>query len=59
MTEWSGVRTAMGPFPFLHAHSLVEHAPGTTLWLFAGPAVTGDALTLTSFAMAPAGVSYP
>jgi hypothetical protein len=59
MTEWSAVRTAMGPFPFLHAHSLVEHAPGTTLWLFAGPAVTGDALTLTSFAMAPAGVSYP
>jgi hypothetical protein len=59
VTGWSNVHTAMGEFPFLHAHSPVKHAPGTTLWLFAGPTVTGSAIPLTSFAMAPVGVTYP
>jgi hypothetical protein len=58
-TTWSGVKTAMGDFPFLHAHTLVQQAPGTTLWLFAGPQIDGAGISLTSFAMAPVGVSYP
>lgn len=58
-TTWSSVRTAAGAFPFLHAHALVKHAPDTTLWVFAGPSIAGSALTLTAFAMAPVGVSYP
>ena len=58
-TTWSDVRTATGAWPFLGAHSLAEHAPGTALWTFAGPAVTDSALKLTSFAVAPCGVTYP
>jgi len=58
-TTWTNVRTATGAFPFLHAHALTQHARGTTLWTFAGPAITDSALRLTSFAVAPVGVSYP
>ena len=58
-TTWTDVKTATGAWPFLSAHSLTEHAPGTTLWTFAGPAVTDSALQLTAFAVAPCGVTYP
>ena len=58
-TTWTDVKTATGAWPFLSAHSLTEHAPGTTLWTFAGPAVTDSALKLTAFAVAPCGVTYP
>lgn len=57
-TTWTGVRTAMGAFPFLSPHALTKHAPDTTLWLFAGPSIAGN-VPLTSFAMAPSGVTYP
>jgi hypothetical protein len=60
LTGWTDVRTAIGPFPFLGAHSLASQAPGTTLWDFAGPAdQDGSGNVFTSFAMAPVGVSYP
>jgi hypothetical protein len=58
-TTWSNVQTATGPFPFLHAHALTQQASGTTLWLFAGPSEASGGVTITSFAMAPVGVSYP
>lgn len=58
-TTWTGVKTAMGNFPFLHAHALTTHARGTTLWLFAGPTTEGNAFPFTSFATAPVGVAYP
>ena len=58
-TTWTNVKTAAGAFPFLSAHSLTEHAPDTTLWVFAGPADTESTLKLTSFAVAPVGVTYP
>lgn len=58
-TTWSNVTTATGLFPFLSAWSLTENAPGTTLWVFAGPADTDSTLKLTSFAVAPVGVTYP
>jgi hypothetical protein len=49
----------MGNFPFESAHALTEHAPGTTLWLIAGPSYQAGAIPVTSFAMAPVGVTYP
>jgi hypothetical protein len=58
-TTWTGVKTAVGAFPFLSPHGLTKHAPETTLWVFAGPTVKGSALALTSFAVAPVGVTYP
>ncbi len=58
-TAWTDVRTAAGTFPFVTPHSPIQHAPGTTLWAFAGPAITDSALRLTSFAVAPCGVTYP
>ena len=58
-TSWTNVRTAAGPYPFVSPHSPVQHAPGTTLWAFAGPAITDSALRLTSFAVAPCGLAYP
>jgi hypothetical protein len=56
---WSSVSTAMGDFPFLHPHTLAQHAPGTTLWLVAGPSFNTGGAQITAFAMAPVGVSYP
>jgi hypothetical protein len=58
-TSWAGVKSAIGDLPFLSAHRLTEHAPGTTLWLIAGPSFQANDAAITSFAMAPVGVSYP
>jgi hypothetical protein len=58
-TSWTNVRSAVGPFPFLSAHALTQHAASRTLWVFAGPTIQGSALPLTAFAAAPIGVSYP
>jgi hypothetical protein len=56
---WTNVKTAIGNFPFESAHALTQQAPGTTLWLVAGPSYEAGSTTITSFAMAPVGVSYP
>ncbi len=58
-TSWSQVATAIGDFPLLSPHTLTEQAPGTTLWLFAGPSFQSTGFTITSVGMAPVGVSYP
>ena len=58
-STFTNPRTAMGEFPFLHAHSLAPHATGTTLWLAAGPSFDTGGARITAFAMAPVGVSYP
>lgn len=56
---WTSVRTAIGPAPFLSAHSPWRHAPGTTLWVVAGPEIEADGKSTTSIAVAPVGLSYP
>jgi hypothetical protein len=59
-TTWKNPRTALGPFPFVHAHTLDHYADGTTTWLVAGPSFTvagGEERTV--IAHAPVGVSYP
>ncbi len=58
--EWKNARTAMGPFPFVHAHTLDRYADGTTTWLVAGPSFTASGgEERTAIAHAPVGVSYP
>lgn len=58
-TTWTTVTTAMGPFPFVTAHSPVQHADGTTLWLVAGPSYDAGGVRVTAFAVAPVGITYP
>lgn len=58
-TTWTDVVTAVGEFPFLSAHALTKHADGTTLWVVAGPSFDVGGARVTSFAIAPVGVSYP
>jgi len=57
-TKWQGVRTAMGSFPFLHAHRLDHYADGTTGWLVAGPGFSASGQDYTAIAYVPVGVSY-
>jgi hypothetical protein len=58
-TAWATARTAMGDFPFVHAHSSNEYSVGTTLWLAAGPSFDTGGAKVTAFAVVPIGVSYP
>ncbi|MBW2525323.1 MAG: hypothetical protein JRI23_14150 [Deltaproteobacteria bacterium] len=58
-TEWSGVRSATGAFPFLHSHRLDHYADGTTTWLVAGPDFQVGGEPWTAIAYAPVGISYP
>jgi hypothetical protein len=58
-TSWAPVASAMGPFPFLSAHSPWPHAPGTTLWAVAGPSFSSNGASMTSVAIAPVGIAYP
>ncbi len=58
-TTWTDVTSAIGNHPFLSAHSPIQHAPGTTLWLVAGPSFDTGGARITSFAMAPVGIEYP
>ena len=58
--EWSNPRTAMGPFPFVHSHSMHKYATDTTAWLIAGPSFTSfGGEERTSIAFGAVGVSYP
>lgn len=58
-TKWSGVRTATGAFPFVHAHSLDHYADATTTWLAAGPDFQVGGEPWTAIAYAPVGITYP
>jgi hypothetical protein len=58
-TSWAQVTTAIGPFPFLSAHSPWPHAPGTTVWAVAGPSFSSNGAAMTSLAVAPVGIAYP
>jgi hypothetical protein len=57
-TTWRDPRTAIGTFPFLHAHSLDHYADGTTTWLIAGPSFSAGGEDRTAFAYAPVGIAY-
>jgi hypothetical protein len=58
-TTWANVTTAIGQFPFVSAHSPVQHSDGTTLWLVAGPSFDSGGARVTAFAVAPVGITYP
>lgn len=58
-TEWTGVRTSAGAFPFLHEHRLDHYADATTTWLVAGPDFQVGGEPWTAIAYAPVGISYP
>ncbi len=56
--KWRSPRTAMGAFPFLHAHRLDHYADGTTTWLVAGPDYDVGGEPWTAIAYVPVGISY-
>lgn len=58
-TRFDAPRTAMGPFPFIHPHTLAKQGEDTSLWLVAGPSFDTGGASVTAFAMAPVGVTYP
>ncbi len=58
-TTWAEVTTAIGEFPFLSAHSLVQHTEKSTIWVVAGPSFDTGGARVTAFAVAPVGVTYP
>ena len=58
-TTWQVVTTAMGAFPFLHAHTPSPHTTDGTLWLVGGPSFDTGGARVTAFAVAPVGITYP
>lgn len=58
-TTWVDVGTATGAWPFLSAHSMTQHAEGTTLWVFGGPTSRSNSIDFSAFGVAPCGISYP
>jgi hypothetical protein len=56
--DWSNPRTAMGPFPFVHAHSPDPYADDTTTWLIAGPSFSTAGEDRTAIAFGPVGITY-
>lgn len=58
-TRWQSPITAMGAFPFLHAHSLDHYADATASWLIAGPRFTVGAEDRTAIAFTTVGIAYP
>jgi hypothetical protein len=58
-TTWTSVVTAVGEFPFLLAHSPIEHATDSTITLIAGPSFDTGGARVTAFAVAPVGITYP
>ncbi len=56
---WPDVTTAIGPNTFVSPFGLTTHAPGTTLWVVAGPQYDLGGVKETSIAVVPVGVSYP
>lgn len=57
--SWTDPVAAVGPFPFVQAHSVHPYAEGTTLLLVAGPGYVAAGEPFTSVAVAPVGVSFP
>lgn len=56
---WADPTSAIGPAPFISAHSPDVYADGTTGWLLAGPAFQQSTNPQTSVAFVPVGISYP
>ena len=56
---WADPVSAIGPMPFMSAHSPDVYANDTTGWLLAGPGFQLDTNPQTSVAFAPIGISYP
>lgn len=56
---WADPVSAIGPMPFISAHSPDVYANDTTGWLVAGPSFQQDINPQTSVAFAPIGISYP
>jgi hypothetical protein len=59
LVGWQDPASAIGPVPFLSAHSPDHYAEGTTGWLLAGPGFQLDTNPQTSVAFAPIGIEYP
>jgi hypothetical protein len=55
---WADPVSAIGPMPFISAHSPDVYATDTTGWLLAGPGFQLDSNPQTSVAFAPVGISY-
>lgn len=56
---WPDPVAAVGPFPFVQAHSPDPYADGTTGLVIAGPAYQVSGQPQTSIAFGPVGLSYP
>lgn len=57
--EWTNVRTAFGPFPFVSPFSPFAYADDLSLWLVAGPVTDGGQSRRTSIAVGSVGLAYP
>lgn len=58
-STWTNARSATGIAPYLHPQSPPPYANETTVLLIAGPTSTAALDSITSVAVAPAGISYP
>lgn len=58
-STWTSARSAVGEAPFLYPQSPPPYANETTALLIAGPTSTTALDSITSIAVAPAGISYP
>lgn len=56
---WTAPQAALGPAPFLSAHTPDHYAQDETLLLIAGPSISGAIDTFTFVAVAPVGIDYP
>ncbi len=57
--DWTDPSTAIGPFPFVHAHRPDRYSADSTGWLIAGPSYQTGVEGMTSVAFGPVGLSYP
>jgi hypothetical protein len=58
--HWAQPGSAMGGYPFVHAHAPDRYGPDMTGWLVAGPSFPfSGSERQTAVAFAPVGISYP
>jgi hypothetical protein len=56
---WKSPRNAIGPAPFVSAHSPDPYADGTTLWAIGGPIFDSGGEPRTAAAVGAVGIAYP
>lgn len=57
--NWKSPRNAIGPAPFVSAHSPDPYADGTTLWAIGGPTFDSGGEPRTAAAVGAVGIAYP